>query len=214
MAARFSGFPREAVAFFDDLERNNNKAWFTEHKATYEQACREPMKALLEELEPKYGPGKIFRINRDVRFSADKSPYKTNIAASFGRNYVSLSSEGMYVGSGVYMPGADALQRYRDAVVDDASGKQLEKIAAKLEANGYELGAHDTLKSAPRGYPKDHPRVRFLRHKGLYAWKGFAPAAWFATRKAYDTITDILKGAKPLNDWLDRHVGADEPIRS
>lgn len=209
MSGRFAGFPKDAVEFFDKLEANNDRAWFQAHKDVYQRACRGPMEALLHELEPEFGPGKIFRINRDVRFSADKSPYKTNIGAVFGsRNYIGLSTEAFYVGSGAYMLDKDGLERYRDAVTEDASGRDLEKIVGALEKRSYELGSHDTLKSAPKGYPRDHARVRFLRLKGIFAGKGFPPdVGWLSTRKALDKVKTVLSDTKPLNAWLDRHVG-------
>lgn len=208
MTARFTGFGKEAIGFFDELEANNNREWYQAHKDVYERACRVPLEALLAELEPRYGHGKIFRINRDTRFSADKSPYKTHVAAAFPGGYVALSTEGLYVGAGAYMLEPDALARYRDAVADDITGRKLERIASKLDGQGYEFGGHEILKSAPKGYPRDHPRVRFLRHKGIYAGKGFPPAAWLHTRKAYDKVTAVLRDLRPLMTWLDEHVKA------
>src|SRR5436190_22539333 len=85
MAGPFLGFPREAISFFKDLHANNEREWFQAHKDVYERACREPMLDLMAELGPQLGPSKISRINRDIRFSSDKSPYKTHIAAGVGR---------------------------------------------------------------------------------------------------------------------------------
>jgi uncharacterized protein (TIGR02453 family) len=207
MAERFDGFPPDAIDFFDELEANNNREWFHAHKATYQRACRAPMEALVAELEPAFGPGKIFRINRDVRFSADKSPYKTNIAAVVGRNYVSLSPEGLFVGGGSYMPDTASLARLRKAIDADASGKELSRIVAALRRKGHEVAAHDVLKSAPKGYAKDHPRIELLRMKGIHAGKGFAPGPWLGTREAFKRIKQAFLDVKPLNAWLEKHVG-------
>lgn len=207
-SARFSGFPAEALDFLEDLEANNTRAWFQDHRDVYERACRAPMQALLAELEPEFGTGRIFRINRDIRFSADKSLYKTHVSATVPSGYISLSPQsGLYVGFGGYMLDGDALTRFREAVAADASGTELDRIASSLERSGYELGSHGSLKSAPKGYPKDHPRVRFLRMKGLHAGKSLEPGPWLSTRKALERVRKVLADAKPLNTWLDRYVG-------
>src|SRR5437868_12215677 len=119
----FSGWPAEALEFFDGLEENNSKSYWQEHKTQYEALVRAPMESLVEELSPELGEGKIFRPYRDVRFSNDKSPYKTNIAAVIGSCYVQLSSSGLAAGSGMWEMSSDQLEKYRDAVVKDASGK-------------------------------------------------------------------------------------------
>jgi uncharacterized protein (TIGR02453 family) len=206
MAGRFTGFPREAIEFFDELARNNNRSWFQAHKDVYERACREPMKDLVDELEPQFGPSKISRINRDIRFSTDKSPYKTHIAAGIGGNYISLSAPALYVGGGIYKPDSAGLARFRAAIDKDASGRELEKIVTSLRGKGYDVDTHETLTSAPKGYRADHPRIDLLRMKDMFAGKAFAPAAWISTRKAFDRITQVLTDIKPFNDWLRRHV--------
>src|SRR6478672_4022093 len=94
----FSGFPPAAIPFFKDRERHNNRDWFLAHKDVYERACRQPMQDLAAELEPRFGVARISRIYRDIRFSSDRSPYKTHVSAVMGRHYISLSTEGLYVG--------------------------------------------------------------------------------------------------------------------
>jgi uncharacterized protein (TIGR02453 family) len=205
---RFTGFPKEAIEFLDDLEQNNERAWFQAHKDVYERACKEPMQALMAELEPAHGPGKLFRIQRDIRFSKDKSPYKTYVAATLGEGYVSLSSDGLSIASGVYMPERETLERYRAAIDDDSSGRALERIATNLEKKGYELGSRDALKSAPKGYSADHPRIRFLREKGLIGWKGFPPGPWLHSRKALDRVRTVLDDLRALRDWFTKNVQA------
>jgi len=185
---------------------NNNRDWFQAHKAVYERACRGPMEALLAELEPEYGSGKIFRINRDVRFAADKSPYKTNIAAVVSGGYIALSPSGLYTGGGGYMLAGPDLTRYREAVDDEGSGEDLAKIVKGLEKKGYEVGSHEQLRSAPKGYSKDHPRIRLLQHKGLHAGKNYEVGTWLATRKALERVKTVLKDIKPLNKWFATNV--------
>lgn len=204
----FRGWPVEAIEFFDHLEVDNSKAFWLEHKDVYERAVRAPMAALLAELEPVYGPGRIYRPYRDVRFSKDKTPYKTNIAAHVGEaGYVSLSAAGLAVGSGMYQMAADQLDRYRQAVAADRSGTDLEAIAAELRRQGHECTAHGALKTAPKGYPKDHPRIELLRAKGLTAWHQWPPARWLATAKTKDRVVAVIEAATPLNEWLATHVG-------
>jgi uncharacterized protein (TIGR02453 family) len=166
------------------------------------------MAALLAELEPEFGPGKVFRPNRDVRFSADKSPYKTAVAATLERGgYVQFSAQGLAAGNGMYMMASDQLDRYRRAVADDDLGERLRKLVAEIEAHRIEVMGHDTLKTAPKGYPKDHPRVDLLRHKGLIAWQRWPVAAWLGTAATKRRVVDFLRASQPLRDWLETHVG-------
>jgi uncharacterized protein (TIGR02453 family) len=202
----FRGFPPECVEFFEDLEAHNDREWFRAHKDVYEQACLHPMEQLLAELEPQFGDGKIFRIYRDVRFSKDKSPYKTYIAATFGQGYISLSAESFSVATGAYMLDTQGVRSYRDAVAEDSSGAKLEEITSVLERKGYQLGGHESLKTTPKGYPKDHPRARWLREKGLHVWKSFEPGPWLGTRKPLEHVKTVLRDARPLNDWLEAYV--------
>jgi uncharacterized protein (TIGR02453 family) len=203
----FGGWPVEALEFFEGLEADNSKAYWQRNKDVYESLVRAPMEALLEELAPEWGEGRIFRPYRDIRFSSDKSPYKTNIAAVIGDGYVSLDADGLGAGSGMYEMAPDQLERYRAAVTDDRSGGRLVGIVAKVREAGVEVTGHDILKTAPKGYPKDHPRIDLLRHKGLIAWKEWPAAAWLGTRKAKDRLVEFFRVSKPLNGWLRRHVG-------
>jgi uncharacterized protein (TIGR02453 family) len=205
----FKGWSAAAVEFFEGLEVDNSREYWQAHKATYDEKVRRPMEELLAELADEFGEGKIFRPNRDVRFSLDKSPYKTNIAGTLSAGgYISFSADGLGVGSGLYMPMSDQLERLRAAIADDRKGAALEQLVADARKAGIDISAHDTLKTAPRGYPKDHPRIELLRMKGLIAWKDWPVAAWMRTAKAKDRIVDVLRGAKPLTAWLDTHVGA------
>jgi len=203
----FKGWPAEALEFFDGLAADNSKAYWQRHKQEYEDIVRGPMEELVAELEPRTGAGKIFRPYRDVRFSKDKSPYKTNIAAIIGDAYVQLSAEGLAAGSGMWEMAADQLDRYREAVDDDTTGKKLVRVVAKANENGLEVMSHGALKTAPRGYDKDHPRIELLRYKGVALWQGWSPAAWLGTAKAKDRITTFLRHSKPLVDWLNANVG-------
>jgi hypothetical protein len=109
----FAGWPAEALEFYEGLAADNTKTYWTRHKAEYEEHVLRPMTELLEELAPEFGDPKIFRPYRDVRFSKDKTPYKTHIGALVGRGYIQLSAAGLAVGSGMYHLDAGQLDRYR-----------------------------------------------------------------------------------------------------
>jgi uncharacterized protein (TIGR02453 family) len=204
----FRGWPAEALEFYEGLEADNSKTYWQANKAVYEDMVLHPMRALLAELEAEFGAGKIFRPYRDVRFSADKTPYKTAIAATLERGgYIQLNADGLGAGSGMYHLEPEQLARFRDAILDDDSGAGLERIVADLTAKQIEVSAHDVLKTAPRGYPKDHPRIDLLRHKGLIGWRQWPVAPWLGTAKAKGRIVEFLHEMGSLNDWLAKHVG-------
>jgi uncharacterized protein (TIGR02453 family) len=203
----FRGWREQAIEFFEGLEADNSKAYWQRNKATYETEVLAPMQELLAELEPEWGEGRIFRPYRDIRFSADKSPYKTNIAAMIGPGYVHLNADALGAGVGMYHIAPDQLERFRAAVADDRTGRKLESIVADARAAGMDVAAHETLKTAPKGYPKDHPRVDLLKHKGLITWGEWPVGAWLATKKAKERIVEFLERSKPLQSWLDANVG-------
>jgi uncharacterized protein (TIGR02453 family) len=209
----FRGIPAEAFEFYESLETDNSKAWWTEHRPVYDRCVKAPLEALLADVADEFGSGRLFRPNRDVRFSHDKSPYKTNQGAVAERDgavaYVSLSSEGLLAGSGWYRLGRVQLDRYRRAV-DGRVGADLAAIVERLERDGYAVGG-EALKRPPRGYPTDHPRVRLLRHKGIYVSRSWEPAAWMGTPKLRDRLVEAWRGAADLNEWLATNVGPEPP---
>jgi uncharacterized protein (TIGR02453 family) len=206
----FQGWPEVALDFFEGLEQDNSKAYWTAHKAIYSESVLGPMAELTEDLSPEFGAVKIFRPYRDIRFSADKSPYRTDIGATVGSAYIRLSAAGLAAGNGLYHLEPDQLTRYRDAVVDDASGADLGDVVAALSGQDVTLIAHDDLKSAPRGYPADHPRIDLLRRKGLAAYREWPVEPWLGTPAAMDHVREFLVATKPLTDWLDGHVGPSQ----
>jgi uncharacterized protein (TIGR02453 family) len=206
----FSGWPEAALDFYEDLENDNSKSYWTAHKAIYDEAVFRPMAELTDELAEEFGDVKIFRPNRDIRFSADKSPYKTAIGARIGNGYVQLSASGLSAGNGMYHLAADQLERYRQAVAADLTGHELERTIAGVE--GHEVGVHgrDVLKKAPRGFPADHPRIELLKYKGLVAWRDWPVEPWLSTPAAMERVREFLTVTRPLADWLDGHVGPSE----
>jgi uncharacterized protein (TIGR02453 family) len=207
----FKGWPAEAIEFYEGLESDNSKSYWQAHKGVYEDAVKRPMEELLAELAREFGPGRIFRPYRDVRFSADKSPYKTNIAATVeAGGYISLSADGLGAGTGMYMMAPDQLDRYRRAVADDGSGAELVKLVNGAGKKGIEVNAHDSLKTAPKGYPRDHPRLDLLRLKGLITWKQWPVAAWLGTAQVKTRLVEFFRASRPITGWLDHHVGPSE----
>ena len=187
----FTGFGKGALAFYGDLAANNTREWWHANKARYEDEVRRPMELLLEDVSDEFGEAKLFRPNRDTRFSTDKAPYKTNIAAVIhgdagGSVYVSLGIDGLHVGGGAYHPERPQLARLRQAIDADGPGSELERITADLRAAKADVTAHDVLKTAPRGYPADHPRIDLLRMSGIIGIWEHKPGAWLHTAKAKD----------------------------
>jgi uncharacterized protein (TIGR02453 family) len=203
----FKGWPAEAVEFYERLEADNTKTYWQEHKEVYERCVKAPMEELLSELADEFGSGRVFRPYRDVRFSKDKTPYKLNCASHLPGGYISFSADGLFVGGGLYMPEPDQLQRFRIAVDDRKRGAELESIVAALRKDGYDVGAHQVLKTPPKGYPKDHARIELLKHKGIVMSRSWPVGAWLGTRKAKDRLVAGLEAVRPLNRWLERYVG-------
>src|SRR3989449_4953540 len=161
MTAAFRGWSEDCQRFFIGLELDNSKRYFEANRRVYEEAVKAPMAALMESLEKDYGSGKIFRPNRDIRFSKDKSPYKTNIAgyAAMGDRggYLSLDAHGLTVAAGRYEMTPPQVVKYRKKVAADSTGVPLAAIVAKLEKAGYEIGGGGPEKGAARRPPEPPP---------------------------------------------------------
>lgn len=221
----FAGFPPEAFGFYAELEveGNNTKAWFDEHRETYEDAIRLPMEQLLARAADEgFGDdGKVFRPNRDVRFSKDKRPYKLHCGAVIGHDdgtdratlYVQVDAEGLLAGRGYWHLSRDQLDRFRRAIDDERSGGELAGLVGQARREGHEVAGSE-LKRAPQGYPVDHPRIDLLRHKRLAVMHRWPVEPWIHTAEAYDRVTDLWQQGAPIAAWLERHVGAAaEPRR-
>jgi uncharacterized protein (TIGR02453 family) len=207
----FRGFPPAAFDFYDRLEADNSKAFWQANKTTFDEAVKAPMAALCEELAD-VGPFHVFRPYNDLRFAKGRPPYKTHQGAfceseGGAGHYFHLGSDGMLVGVGYYSMAKDQLERFRAAVDDDTTGAAIEGVTATLAGQGYSIGAMDELKTAPRGYAKDHPRIELLRRKGLMAAKQFPVSSWMHTKQAVAKLRQTWAGAAPMSAWLDAHVG-------
>ncbi len=210
----FGGWPEEALDFYEGLEADNSRSYWLAHKDIYDTCVHAPMAELLAELEPEHGETKIYRPYRDLRFSKNKEPYKTAIGAHVGDGYVQLSAAGLAAGNGMYGMAPDQLERYRRAVLADWSGEALAQLITVLARQDIDVSGRDSLKTAPRGYPADHPRIELLRYRGLVAWKQWPVEPWLGTAAAKKHVAEFLAETRPLSDWLAQHVGPSaEPDR-
>lgn len=205
----FAGFPAAALDFYDDLEVDNTRSFWESHQAVYAESVRTPMTALCAALAPEFGDAKVFRPHRDVRFARDKSPYKTHQGAFVATGpstgwYVELSARGVLTAAGFYEADSARLAAYR-AAVDGRRGARLARILTDLAAAGWEVGG-DRLKTRPRGWPADHPRIDLLRHRSLTVSRshGFDPV--IHTPALADVVRADWRATEPLVDWL-RRIG-------
>jgi uncharacterized protein (TIGR02453 family) len=206
VAGEFTGWTGDFKGFFTGLQVNNSKAYFEAHRRQYEQDVKGPMVALLADLEPRFGPARLSRPNRDIRFSADKSPYKTNIyATARDGGYVALGPEGLVVGGGRYMLDAAQLARFREAVASSGSGAKLVAIVDGLRKKGYDLGGQE-LKRVPPPHPQDHHRGDLLRYKRLFYWQQWKIGPWIAMPAVRERVAEAWTDGATLNTWLSRHV--------
>jgi uncharacterized protein (TIGR02453 family) len=219
----FEGFPKEGIAFLQKLKKNNNRPWFQKHKEDYEQLVKFPMQCLIASLAQKladdapeilFNPRKsIFRIYRDVRFSKNKSPYKTNIAAYFdlrGKKspgdapglYVGIEPGEIFIGGGLYMPGGDQLKAIRRSIAEHPD-EFLEIVQDRTFKRSFGEIMGEKLQKAPLGYPKDHPMIDYLRYKQFFVGTESGHEPCFRAGFA-DTAAQVFRDAMPFVRWLTR----------
>jgi uncharacterized protein (TIGR02453 family) len=210
----FSGISFAALDFYEDLAADNSKTFWTAHKHIYDEQVKAPLLELATELEREFGPAKLFRPYRDVRFAKDKTPYKDHQGVYFAetRRYLQISAAGMYASGGIYEMASDQVDRFRRAVADDLPGEALAQAIAGAERAKLRIHG-DVLARVPSGYPKDHPRAELLKHKSLYATREFGCPDWLQTPRAKTELVKGWRAMQPLIDWLDKHVGpSDLPV--
>jgi uncharacterized protein (TIGR02453 family) len=209
----FEGFPDEGLVFYEGLEADNSKTYWTRNKTAYDQHVRLPLQAMLDELAGEFGTAKVFRPYRDVRFSHDKTPYKTHQGAvvhpegACGAWYVQISADGLRVSGGCWRLESDQVARYRRAVADDVQGPRLQKEVSRLKGAGWSIEG-DRLVRVPSGHDADAPRLDLLKHKSLYASRSWEPTDWLHTRRALDEVRTAWRDLRNLNVWLADNVGA------
>ena len=209
----FDGIPEAALDFYDDLEVDNTRSFWADHKDVYQRAVREPMTALAKALEPEFGQAKVFRPHRDVRFAKDKTPYKTHqgvfvpVGPSTGY-YAQVSAPGVRVRVGFYEASGPRLARIREAIADERRGTDLERILAGLTGAGWTLGG-DRLKTSPRGYDADHPRIELLRHKSMTLSRSYGFEPFIHTPELLDRVRADWREAAPFVTWVSDQAGGD-----
>ncbi len=219
----FVGFADANARFFRLLAKNQERAWFQARKAEFESGWQAPMKELLSEVHEGIDRAyrhcdldepKLFRIFRDVRFSKDKSPYKTHVGGIIPITrqgkitevpmalYVHVGEPRSFAAAGHYMMDPRSLERYRAAVADDQRGKELEKLLEALTKKGFVVRSHDSYKRMPKGYDADHPRAEHLLRKGLTVGFPELPKGILASAKLSAWLITHAKSAAPLVEWL------------
>ncbi|QIX25339.1 DUF2461 domain-containing protein [Nocardioides sp. JQ2195] len=204
--ASFTGFPEAALDFYDDLEVDNTKSFWEAHRHVHAESVKAPMVALTAALESEFGTAKVFRPYRDVRFAKDKTPYKTHQGAFVGRApatgwYVEVSARGVRTGGGFYEASAHRLAAVRAAIDDQRTGAELEDLLAELVRRGWDVGG-DRLRTKPRGYEVDHPRIDLLRHRSLVLGRhhGFEPV--IHTPELADVVREDWRELRPIVEWI------------
>ncbi len=221
----FDGFSADTFKFFQEIKENNNKAWFDANKKRFKQSVQTPAQAFVVTLGEKLvtltdsiqydvklnGSGSIMRIYRDVRFSKDKTPYKTNLGIVWWEGegkkteapgfYFHMSADELWMGGGLYMFPKDFLPKYRAAVIDDELGGQLEHVIAELGAMGYAVNG-DQYARVPRGFDKEHPRAELLRYKGLTTGSGQLRKEEAFSAEFVNTCFAHCQNIALLQQWL------------
>ena len=225
--ARFEGFADAEMSFFRALDETQSREWFQAHKGEFERGWAGPMGLLLGEVRGRLAKEykgltlrepKVFRLQRDVRFSLDKTPYKTAVSGVLslkGRGSATETPAALYLqlgletfaGAGLYAMTGDALDRFRAAVIDARSGAALAKLCAGVESLGFGLDAMETLKTAPRGVDKNHPRIAFLKRKGLVTMFPQMPVEAITKRDFVEWVVERAVEAAPVVRWLAQHTG-------
>jgi len=220
----FTGIPDEGLVFLEDLEEHNTREFFEPNKQLFRDRLQVPFEALLAGATARMeaagfgvGPPKVFRIHRDLRFSKDKTPYKTNMAGYVRhRNadgpeadtgyYVSFAASGLYVGGGLYRPGRPQLERVRAAIASDVEGPALAALLDEAAGHGLEVGLHP-LQRTPKPYPADHPRADLLRARSVVLGRHHERGPWLVTAEVLDRVVEDWRRIAPLHRWLDRCLG-------
>jgi uncharacterized protein (TIGR02453 family) len=209
----FAGFSDRALELYAGLEADNSREYWARHKPEWEAEVRDPMRSLLAGLEDEFGPAKVFRPNRDVRFSKDKTPYKTHqgalvpvsedtVGAGF---YVQVGAEGLLAGGGWRSHGTDEIARYRAAVDAPAAGSELQRLVDALADAGFDVEG-DRVATRPRGVAADHPHLELMRARSLMVFRRFGAPDWLATPRAADEVRGAWRAVRPLAEWVGRHV--------
>jgi uncharacterized protein (TIGR02453 family) len=222
--SNFNGFSEETVKFLRGLKANNSKSWFASHRKIYERHLLTPAMTFVAEMGQKLeqiSPNivavpkidqSIFRIYRDVRFSSDKSPYKTHLAMLFWEGerkkienpsfYIHFDSEVVFIGAGIYGFPRDMLRPYREAVVHPLHGKALRDAINRVRKNPENILGWKHFKKIPAGFDPDHPNADLLRYNGLgFQWEAPLPEEFYSG-EFVDFVFNKFKEMSPIHHWL------------
>ena len=208
----FAGFGPDAVSFYEGLEADNSREYFSARRAVYDEQVVAPMRALADALQPRFGEVKIFRPHRDVRFSRDKSPYKLQAALVCDGGYLALSADGLFLAHGLWDASTDQSRRLRAAAADERSGPPLTRVVRGLREDDWTVDG-TRLKRIPKPWDAGHPRAELLTLKTLTGSRMHPPGSWLSSAQVLDRVTDGWQALAPLHRWLERHVGPPEHPR-
>lgn len=212
----FDGFGPDVLAFYAQLEDDNSREFWTSHRQVYDDQVAAPLKELAAWLEPRFGAVKLFRPHRDVRFSKDKSPYKTEAGMAVSTMsmglYAALNADGLFVAGGLWEASTDQARRLRAATADDRTGPPLTRVVNELRAAGWSVdGAR--LQRVPKPWDETHPRADLLHLKTLTGSRLNDPGSWLYTVEAAARLAEQWQSLGELSHWLDKHVGPPEHRR-
>lgn len=207
----FTGIPPDALEFYEQLNADNSRAFWQANKERYLESVRRPIEALCAELAD-YGPFHVYRPYHDQRFAKGRPLYKDHqgaVGESEGGSgyYVQISASGLLCAAGYWMMAPDQLERFRRAVDDEVTGPEIARLVGEAQRAGLTPGAIRELKTAPRGYPRDHPRIDLLRRQGLMVAREFGTPTWLHTRRVVSKVRAVFEQAAGVCAWLDTHVG-------
>ncbi|HPE13075.1 MAG: DUF2461 domain-containing protein [Actinobacteria bacterium] len=208
-----TGIPAEAFEFYEHLDVDNSREFWIEHKSEYEQYVRDPLHELAQSLEPDFGPAKLYRPYRDMRFSRDKTPYKDHQGCFFAADnglgwYLQVSVHGLMVAGGWYSSSGPQVKRFREHITEAGAG-DIRAALKGLPKAGFTIDG-EQLKSRPRGIDADHPDLDLLRHRTLHATKTWEPEAWMGTKRLRTTVHKSLDKLRPMVVTLAQIVGPPE----
>jgi len=221
-------FPANTANFLSKLSKNNNREWLEANRDKYNSDFLEPAVQFVLEMGdrlldidpeiiaiPKIDKS-IFRLHRDVRFSKDKSPYKTNMGLYFWNSKAKKSeAAGFYfhvepklygVAAGIYMPSAEILKRFRNAVSNPLTGKELHDIVKKMSHNKKYAVEGKKFKRLPKGYSSESPYSEYLLYEGIYSWYESKNINELTDGKCIDKVFRNYKDMSPLYKWLNKNL--------
>lgn len=206
-APPFTGFGPDLIPFYEGLITDNSRTYWLEHKATFDEQIAGPARALAAALTEEFGAVKVFRPHRDVRFSKDKSPYKTQVSMvrqteGVGVLYFAVAPDAVDLAGGIYAPEPGQLRRFRELQDDPRAVRSMDALLGGLEDQGFTLMTESALVTAPRGWTVDHPRIEMLRLKHIAVGQDREPGSWLHHAGCRNEVAGAWRAIQRWNDWL------------